>query len=117
MAQHETQIMRLVQSINELLESADGHALSTQAAKLAIQLEMLLESKAEAKRAKNISYAKAYEEARQTLSQGDAKISADAKKSTLYDQIEAVESGVKSVLSTVKDKLHWLELENMNKGF
>ena len=111
------EITRLVGTIETLLDSNDGHALSTQAGKLAICLERLLENKADAKRRKNVSYASEYETARQTLSQGDAKIKADAKKSTEYDHIEAIESGVKSVLSTVKDKLHWLELENLNKGF
>lgn len=110
-------ITRLVSEIESLLSSADGHALSTQAGKLAIHLERLLENKADAKRRKNVSYASEYTKARLTESQGDAKITADAKKSTEYDQIEAIESGIKSILSTVKDKLHWLELENLNKKF
>lgn len=111
------QITKLVDNINQLLDSNDGYALSTQAAKLAIQLEHLLEGKADAKRLKNTSYAREYEKIRQTESQGDAKIYADAKKDMTYVQIESIESGIKSILSTVKDKLHWLELENLNKKF
>ena len=113
----EKNISRLVATIEELLDSNDGHGLSTQAGKLAIQLEHLLEGKADAKRRKNVSYASEYEKARLTMSQGDAKIHADAKKSTHYEKIEALESGIKSILSTVKDKLHWLELESLNKNF
>lgn len=110
-------ISRLVDQINGLLEGNDGAALSTQAAKLAIQLEYLLEGKAQAKRKKNATYAVEYERQRLTKSQGDAKVAADAVKDIEYDQIEALESGIKSILSTVKDRLHWLELENLNKGF
>lgn len=111
------QITVLTKQINELLDSADGSTLSRQAAKLAIQLEHLLELKADAKRKKLSSYAEVYEKYRQTESQGDAKIYADAKKDMTYDKIDSIESGIKSVLSTVKDRLHWLELENHNKGF
>lgn len=108
------QARTLVESIDGLLEANDGHALSNQAAKLAIVLEQILEHKADAKRLKQSTYANEYEKHRQTESQGDAKIYADAKKDVTYDHIEALESGIKSVLSTVKDKLHWLELEYKN---
>lgn len=111
------QITNLVQQIDSLLELNNGGALSNQAAKLAIQLEYLLEHKATAKLEKNRSYAELYEVGRKTKSQMDAKVYADSNKDMTYDNIEAIESGVKSVLSTVKDKLHWLELENQNKGF
>lgn len=110
-------ISQLVAQIDSLIDSNDGKALSNQAAKLAIQLEYLLEHKADAKLLKNKSYAEAYQRERMNESQGDAKVYADAKKDITYDKIESIESGVKSVLSTIKDKLHWLELENQNKGF
>lgn len=113
-----TAINLLVSQIDKLIDTNDGHALATQAGKLAIQLEYLLENKADSKRRKNVSYANVYETFRtQGLNQGDSKIYADAKKSTDFDNIEAIESGVKSVLSTVKSKLQWLELENQNKDF
>lgn len=114
---NEQAIQKLVRNIDQLLDMNDGHKLSTQAGKLAIQLEQLLERKAQAKRDKNATYAAEYALQRKTMSQGDAKIYADANKSVDYDNIEALESGIKSVLSTVKDKLHWLELETLNKGF
>ena len=109
-------ISKLIQQI-ESFSSNSGYELSNQASKLAIQLEYLLEHKADAKRTKYATYAVEYEKQRLTKSQGDAKISADAKRDMTYDRIEAIESGVKSILSTVKDRLHWLELENLNKGF
>ena len=111
------QIQKLVGQIDNLLDTNSGHALSTQAGKLAIQLEYLLEHKHYAKQIKNKSYAEVYAKERITESQGDAKVYADAKKDATYDRIEAIESGVKSILSTVKDKLKWLELENQNKDF
>lgn len=112
-----TQITALVQQLDDLIDSNDGHRLSTQAAKLALLLENVLEHKANAKRLKLASYAKSYEIQRRQLSQGDAKIAAEPLRDFTYDQIEALESGIKSVLSTIKDKLHWLELENQRKSF
>lgn len=113
-----TKISSQVGLIDKLMETTNGHKLSTQAGKLAILLEQLLEHKADAKKMKNASYAEQYDKYKaQGMSQGDAKVYADAKKDATYEMIEALESGVKSVLSTVKDKLHWLELENFNKNF
>lgn len=106
----------LVNQIDQMLDTATGHELSNQAAKLAIQLEYLLENKAQAKQNKNATYAASYEQARKTMSQGDAKIFSDAEKDYDFDRIEAIESGVKSVLSTIKSKLDWLKLEQHNKG-
>jgi hypothetical protein len=108
-------IRTLVGQINVLLDGADGYALSNQAAKLAIQLEQLLEHKSVAKRRAYVSYANSYEHYRDTHSQGDAKIYADAKKDMEYETIASIESGVKSVLSTVKIHLDWLQLESQNK--
>jgi ferredoxin-like protein FixX len=110
-------IADLINDIERLLDSNDGLALSTQAGKLAIELERLLETKADAKHAKNVSYAKEYDKARQTMSMGDAKVYADARKNIEFEKIEALESGIKAVLSTVKSKLDWLKLEHQSGRF
>ena len=111
------QIRKLVDEIESLLDTNDGHALSTQASKLAIHLERILEGKADAKRRKNVSYANEYQLARQTLGVGDAKIIADSKKSTEFEHIESLESGIKAILSTIKSKLDWLKLESQSGRF
>lgn len=99
----------------EAIEQNNGLLITDIAVKIALYLEELLEEKATAKALKNQEYARIYDQYREKLSQKDAEIKAKAEQAYRYDQIEALESGIKSILSTVKDKLKWLELENQNK--
>jgi len=111
-----TSIETLRNQLREALEQNNGLLITDIACKMAIWLEELLEEKAQAKARKNIEFAVHYDKHRQKLSQKDAEIQAKADVGgSEYDEIEALESGVKSILSTVKDKLKWLELENQNK--